>query len=55
MQKAIVVYYISEKKNNLDELNNMLENGWKVINQSPMGGECGTAMYSLVILSILPE
>ncbi|WP_161807551.1 hypothetical protein [Bacillus sp. FJAT-28004] len=50
MQQAIVVYYISEKKNNLDELNKMLENGWKVINQRAMGGECGTAVYSLVIL-----
>lgn len=50
MQQAIVVYYTSGKKNNLDELNTLLENGWKVIKQSSMGGECGAAVYSLVIL-----
>ncbi|SFS77719.1 hypothetical protein [Paenibacillus sp. BC26] len=50
MQQEIIVYYMSEKKNNLDELNKMLENGWKVINQRPMGCESGTAVYSLVIL-----
>ncbi|WP_177222321.1 hypothetical protein [Paenibacillus sp. UNC496MF] len=50
MQQAIVVNYTSEKRNNLDELNKLLENGWKVINQRPMGGQCGAAVYSLVIL-----
>lgn len=49
MQKAIVVYYAG-KNNNLDELNTLLENGWKVIKQSSMGGNCGAAVYSLVIL-----
>jgi hypothetical protein len=49
MQKAIVVYYAG-KNNNLDELNTLLENGWKVIKQSSMGGVCGSAIYSLVIL-----
>ncbi|WP_251551248.1 hypothetical protein [Neobacillus muris] len=50
MQQAIVVYYTTGKKNNLDELNTLLKNGWRVIKQSPMGGECGAVVYSLVIL-----
>jgi hypothetical protein len=51
MQQAIIVYFLTEKKNNLDELNNMLANGWKVINQSAMGGGGGNnAVYSLVVL-----
>jgi hypothetical protein len=51
MQQAIIVYYLTDKKHNLDELNTMLENGWKVINQSAMGGGGGNnAVYSLVVL-----
>lgn len=51
MQQAIIVYCLTEKKNNLDELNKMLAIGWKVINQSAMGGGGGNnAVFSLVIL-----
>ncbi|QJD82923.1 hypothetical protein [Cohnella herbarum] len=51
MQQAIVVYFLSEKKNNLDELNHLLASGWKVINQSAMGGGGGNnAVYSLVVV-----
>ncbi|MFY0760583.1 hypothetical protein AB1K32_17145 [Metabacillus dongyingensis] len=45
MQKAIVVYYITDKKNNLSDLNQLLQEGWKVVSQSAMG-----AVYSLVTL-----
>ncbi|WP_156130553.1 hypothetical protein [Paenibacillus durus] len=51
MQKAIVVYFLTEKKNNLEELNELLNTGWKLISQSAMGGGGGNnAVYSLVIL-----
>ncbi|REE88953.1 hypothetical protein A8990_10749 [Paenibacillus taihuensis] len=50
MQEAIVVYYVTSKKNNLEVLNAMLSDGWRVVSQNPMGGQCGAAMYSLVIL-----
>ena len=51
MQKAIVVHYFSEKKNNLAELNQLLQEGWNVVSQSAMsGGEAGSTVYSLVIL-----
>ena len=51
MQKAVIVYFLTEKKNNLDELNNLLNDGWKVLSQNPMGvGEGNNAAYSLVII-----
>jgi len=51
MQKAIVVHYFNDKKNNLSELNQLLQEGWKVVSQSAMsGGEGGSTVYSLVIL-----
>lgn len=50
MQKAIVVYYISDKKNSLSDLNQLLQEGWKVVSQSAMSGAGGVAVYSLVIL-----
>jgi hypothetical protein len=51
MQKAIVVHYYSDKKNNLSDLNQLLQEGWKVVSQSAMsGGEMGATVYSLVIL-----
>ncbi|MFE5317658.1 hypothetical protein ACFQ88_03005 [Paenibacillus sp. NPDC056579] len=49
MQKAIVVYYYSDKKNNLSELNQLLQEGWKVVSQSAGGGSL-PMVYSLVIL-----
>jgi len=51
MQKAVVVYFLTEKKNNLDEINELLSEGWKVISQEPMsGGNRSNASTSLVIL-----
>lgn len=51
MQKAIVVHYFNDKRNNLTELNQLLEGGWKVVSQSAMsGGESGGTVYSLVVL-----
>lgn len=51
MQKAIVVQYYNDKKNNLSDLNQLLQEGWKVVSQSAMsGGEMGATVYSLVIL-----
>ncbi|MFD9627428.1 hypothetical protein [Peribacillus muralis] len=51
MQKAIVVYYITDKKNNLSDLNQLLQEGWKVVSQSAMSGTGGGGpVYSLVIL-----
>ena len=51
MQKAIVVQYFNDKKNNLAELNQLLQEGWKVTSQSAMsGGESEGTVYSLVIL-----
>jgi hypothetical protein len=50
MQKAVIIWFFTEKKNNLEELNALLADGWKVISQKPMGvGESNTA-YSLVIV-----
>ncbi|MBD8589957.1 hypothetical protein IFT92_19385 [Peribacillus simplex] len=50
MQKAIVVY-LTEKKNNLSDLNQLLQEGWKVVSQSAMSGAGGGgAVYSLVII-----
>ncbi|MBM7553214.1 hypothetical protein JOC33_002112 [Thalassobacillus pellis] len=37
MQKAIIVSYQSDKKNNVSELNQLLQEGWKVVSQSPVG------------------
>ncbi len=48
MQKAIVTYYYSDKKNNLSELNQLLQEGWKVVSQS--GSSSLPMVYSLVIL-----
>jgi hypothetical protein len=48
MQKAIVVYYYSDKKNNLSELNQLLQEGWKVVSQS--NGGSLPMVYSLVIV-----
>lgn len=51
MQKAIVIYYISEKNNNLSDLNLLLQEGWKVVSQSAMSGAGGGgAVYALVTL-----
>ena len=51
MQKAIVVYYLTDKKNNLSELNQLLQEGWKVVSQSAMSGAGGGgAVYSLVTI-----
>ncbi|MGE6720544.1 hypothetical protein ACQKGD_24800 [Peribacillus frigoritolerans] len=50
MQKAIVVYYLTEKKNNLSDLNQLLQEGWKVVSQSAMSGTGGGPVYSLVII-----
>ncbi len=50
MQKAVIVYYLTEKKNNLDELNQLLSEGWKVISQNPMSNGQGNASNSLVIV-----
>ncbi|WP_171056475.1 hypothetical protein [Paenibacillus sinopodophylli] len=49
MQKAIVVQYYHERKNNVAELNQFLEEGWKVVSQSNMT-EAGGVVYSLVII-----
>lgn len=50
MQKAFVIQYYSEKRNNLAELNQLLEGGWKVVSQGAMSGSDGGTVYSLVIL-----
>lgn len=51
MQKALILYASTEKKNNLNELNQLLNEGWKVISQSAMGGGGGNSfVFSLVIL-----
>ena len=50
MQRAIIVYFFSEKKNNLEELNKFLSEGWKVISQRPMGGCESNVSTSLVII-----
>ncbi|MNI52189.1 hypothetical protein D3C73_1069530 [compost metagenome] len=51
MQKAMVVSWFTEKKNNIEELNELLREGWKVVSQSPMGGGGGrNDVVSLVIL-----
>ncbi|MDQ0914602.1 hypothetical protein QFZ78_000862 [Paenibacillus sp. V4I5] len=42
--------YLTEKKNNLEELNELLSQGWKVVSQSSMGGGGINTVYSLVIL-----
>ncbi|MBY9080226.1 hypothetical protein KIH86_02560 [Paenibacillus sp. HN-1] len=53
MQKAFVVYYLTDKKNNLNELNELLNNGWRVVSQSAMGGGGGNnAVFSLVVLEV---
>ncbi|WP_270181104.1 hypothetical protein [Alkalihalobacillus sp. CinArs1] len=48
MQKAITVKYQSDKNNNVDELNQLLQEGWKVVSQSPVG--LVPSISSLVIL-----
>ena len=51
MQKALVIYYLTDKKNNIEVLNNLLLEGWKVVSQRPMGvGEGSNAAYSMVII-----
>lgn len=50
MQKAFILYFWTEKRNNLDELNKLLSEGWKVHSQKPMGTGQTTGAYSLVIL-----
>lgn len=51
MQKALVVNYFNEKKNNLEEINQLLQDGWRVVSQSSMSGSAGNStVYSLVIL-----
>lgn len=50
MQKAIIVYFATEKKNNLDELNQLLAEGWKVVSQMPMGAGEINGSFSLVIV-----
>ncbi|GAB6926254.1 hypothetical protein JCM10914A_02370 [Paenibacillus sp. JCM 10914] len=50
MQKAIVVYYLTDKKNNVDELNALLMEGWKVASQRPMSSGAVATSHSLVIL-----
>lgn len=51
MQKAFVLYYLTDKRNNLNELNELLNNGWRVVSQNAMGGgEANNAVYSLVVL-----
>lgn len=51
MQKAIVVYYYTGEKNNLSDLNQLLQEGWKVVSQSAMsGGGATPTVFSLVIL-----
>ncbi|PWV94505.1 hypothetical protein DFQ01_13070 [Paenibacillus cellulosilyticus] len=50
MQKAIVVYFLTEKKNNVSELNQLLADGWKVVSQNPMSGSQSNASLSLVIV-----
>ncbi len=47
MQKAVIVYYYSEKKNHLNELNKLLQEGWKVVSQNASGYPM---VYSLVIV-----
>jgi len=50
MQQAIVVYFLTEKRNNLEELNRLLSEGWKVVSQNPMSGSQSNASCSLVIV-----
>lgn len=50
MQKAFILYFMSEKRNNLEELNQHLAEGWKVASQSPMSNSVLSSSFSLVIL-----
>ncbi|WP_157686468.1 hypothetical protein [Paenibacillus senegalimassiliensis] len=50
MQKAVIVWFLTEKRNNLEELNHLLSDGWKVISQKPMGTGDGNVSVSLVIV-----
>lgn len=51
MQRAFILYFSTEKKNNLDELNQLLSDGWRVLNQKPMSSSNHiNASTSLVIL-----
>lgn len=51
MQKAIIVHHLSATKNNLSELNQLLQEGWKIVSQSAMSGAGGGGgVYSLVIV-----
>ena len=54
-RKAYTDYKIVENRySNLDELNNLLKDGWEVVSALPMGGHNGSenasSMTSLVIL-----
>ena len=55
MQKAMVVSWFSEKKNNVEELNDLLKDGWKVLSQNPMSGGDRNIALSLVILEKKPK
>ncbi|WP_165921086.1 hypothetical protein [Paenibacillus albiflavus] len=50
MQKAVIVYFFTDKKNNLEELNNLLSEGWKVVSQRAMSDGGNNASISLVIV-----
>lgn len=50
MQKAFIVYFLTDKKNNLDELNALLAEGWNVVSQRAMSNGGNNASISLVIL-----
>ncbi|SMG20069.1 hypothetical protein SAMN06295960_0996 [Paenibacillus aquistagni] len=50
MQRAFVLYFLTDQENNLNELNQLLSEGWKVICQRPMSGSQINASCSLVIL-----
>ncbi|MFW9994182.1 MAG: hypothetical protein ACFFD4_19210 [Candidatus Odinarchaeota archaeon] len=56
MQKAIIVEYIHDVNRALNEINDYLSKGWKVVSNAPMSGSApmsgmkGTRNVSLVIL-----
>jgi hypothetical protein len=48
INRLIIIFFSlisSDKKNNLEELNQLLSQGWKVVNQSAMGGGGGFTNY----------
>jgi hypothetical protein len=54
INRLIIIFFSlisSDKKKNLEELNQLISQGWKVVNQSAMGGGGGfNSVFSLVIL-----